>query len=453
MGFPSLKYRRPEYVDKEQFRCDSSSTPEDEKPDGSVKSGRSETPYGIPDALTFDRIMSGGTCPPCTIRDFMNYLIYIEHAAENLQFFLWYCDYVKRFNEANTSDTQLSPEWTQAMEDEATAKIQKDAAEKTKRLPRAAAIFQGTDFEKGPLDVAVMNNDPFSTPPGTPRDKEASSFLSGSRITSYGAQAHDAFSAAGATQPFTIQPFRAEINRVISTYIIDGSPRQLNLSDREQRGVIQALAYTTHPSALRSVVRSVKNMLRRQAHPNFIRWSICNGNPARASFAKALGIGLIVCATIGAFLLTLSSAARGWRALFAIGWVVGISTLIAAYKGMCVVLHGLHHRHVRPWELFDSPSSSSSPVAEPGLEEQEKGVKGDSFDSFGSSNSYEDEPWVVRYKRRGIVRKIFDREVWIQEPALRQIQDVIFVQSMLAALLGAGVLTAVFVAVPAGNFF
>ncbi|KAI0838183.1 hypothetical protein F5Y06DRAFT_287321 [Hypoxylon sp. FL0890] len=451
MSLLSLKYRRPEYVDMEQFRRDNNSTPGSEKTDGSLKSGRSDTPYGIPDALTFDRIMSGGTCPPCTIRDFMNYLIYIEHAAENLQFFLWYRDYVKRFNEANTSETRLSPEWTQAMEDEATAKIQKDVVEKMRKQPRAAAIFKGTDFEKGAAEVVVAISDPFSTPPGTPSDKYAPSFLSGSRITSHGEQAYDAFSAAGATQPFTIQPFRAEINRVISTYIMEDSPRQLNLSDRERKCLVQALAYTTHPSALRSVVRSVENTLRRQAHPNFIRWTICNGNPARVLFAKGLGIGLIACATIGAFILTLSSSGRGWRALFAIGWVIGIATLIAAYKGMCVVLHGLHHRHVRPWELFDSPSPS--PTDESELEEQGKGAKGNSFDSFGSSNSYEDEPWVVRYERRGIVRKVFDREVWIQEPALRQIQDVIFVQSMLAALLGAGVLTAVFVTVPAGNFF
>ncbi|KAI1140667.1 hypothetical protein F5Y05DRAFT_410515 [Hypoxylon sp. FL0543] len=450
MGLLSLKYRRPEHVDKEQFRRDNSSISGSEKTDGSLKLGRSESPYGIPDALTFDKIMSGGTCPPCTIRDFMNYLIYIEHAAENLQFFLWYRDYVKRFNEASASNTQLSPEWTQALEDETAARIQKDAVEKMKKQPRAAAIFKGTDFEKGAAEVVVTISDPFSTPPETPGDKDAPSFLSGSRISDCRAQAHDAFSAAGAILPFTIQPFRAEINRVISTYIMDDSPRQLNLSDRERKAVVQALAYTTHPSALRSVVRSVENMLRRQAHPNFIRWSICNGNPARVSFAKGLGIGIIACATIGAFILTLSRAGRGWRALFAIGWVVGIATLIAAYKGMCVVLHGLHHRHVRPWELFDCPSPSPT---ESELEEQGRGSKGNSFDSFGSSNSYEDEPWVVRYERRGIVRKIFDREVWIQEPALRQIQDVIFVQSMLAAVLGAGVLTAVFVAVPAGKFF
>jgi len=238
----------------------------------------------------------------------------------------------------------------------------------------------------------------------------------------------------------TIQPFRKEIDRVIATYIMDGAPRQLNLSDRERKVALHALAYTTHPSALREVSKLAESILRRQAHPNFIRWSICNGNIARVFFARALGISLIVISTVIALVLTLSRLGRGYRALAAIGWVLGIATLIAAWKGMCVVLHGMHHHHVRPWELFVS--------------EEDAGDLGKrSFDSFGSSNSYEEEPWVIRYKKRNIIRKIFDREVWLQEPALRQIQDTIFVQSMLCALLIAGVLTAIFVAVPGGNLF
>jgi hypothetical protein len=155
-------------------------------------------------------------------------------------------------------------------------------------------------------------------------------------------------------------------------------------------------------------------------------------------------VGSILLATVGAIILTLSHAGRGWRALFAILWVVGIATLITAIKGMCVVLHGLHHRHVRPWELFaDDDTNSVEMLCESKA----------TFDSFGSSNSYEDEPWIVKYDRRFYVRKVFDREVWIQEPALRQIQDTIFLQSMLSALLGAGILTVIFVAIPAGNFF
>lgn len=107
---------------------------------------------------------------------------------------------------------------------------------------------------------------------------------------------------------------------------------------------------------------------------------------------------------------------------------------------MCVVLHGMHHRHLRPWELFEDHK------AEPDLEKT-------SFDSIVSNNSYEEYPWVAKYEKRNIVRKIFDREVWIQEPALRQLQDTIFIQSVIGALLLSAILVAIFVAVPKGGYY
>ncbi|KAI1323939.1 hypothetical protein F5Y16DRAFT_382347 [Xylariaceae sp. FL0255] len=448
MGLLPLNYRRPEYVDDEKMgwrgRNGSSF---DEKSASSLKSGQSGTASGIPDALAFDKIINGGTCPPCTIRDFMNYLIYIEHSAENLQFFLWYRDYIKRFAEAPMSETQLAPEWTQAMQDETIAKIQRDNIDKTKReAPIAAEMFKGTDFEKAhEISVEGRGGDPFSTPPRSSAGDDAS-LSSQSHAATYQSHAQDTFISAGAKLPFTIQPFRTEINRVITTYIADDAPRQLNLSSREQKAVVQALSYTTHPSAFLTLARTIETTLRKQAHPNFIRWTICNGNPARVTFARGLGVSTVLLATIGAIILTLSGAGRGWRALFAILWVIGIATLITAVKGMCVVLHGLHHRHVRPWELFLDEAGANDSV-----EQLCQGQR--SFDSFGSGNSYEDEPWIVRYDHRFYVRKVFDRQVWIQEPALRTIQDTIFLQSMLCALMGAAVLTAIFVAVPAGNYF
>jgi hypothetical protein len=220
---------------------------------------------------------------------------------------------------------------------------------------------------------------------------------------------------------------------------MDGAPRQLNMASWEQKAAVHALSQTTHPSALRSLFKTVDSSLRRQAHPNFVRWSICNGNPPRVFFARFLGILLIVVGFAIAIPITLSTLGRGYRALAAIAWVLGSSTLVAAYKGMCVVLHGLHHRHVRPWELF--------------IQEDGEDLGQRSLDSFGTGNSYEDEPWVVKYEKRNIVRKVFDREVWIQEPALRQIQDTIFVQALLASVLFGGVLAAIFVAVPGGYMY
>jgi hypothetical protein len=69
------------------------------------------------------------------------------------------------------------------------------------------------------------------------------------------------------------------------------------------------------------------------------------------------------------------------------------------------------------------------------------------------SNSYEDEPWVATYGKRNIIRKIFDRETWIEEPALRQIQDTIFIQALLGAFVVSAVLVGIFCAVPHGYLF
>ena len=103
----------------------------------------------------------------------------------------------------------------------------------------------------------------------------------------------------------------------------------------------------------------------------------------------------------------------------------------------------MHHRHLRPWELFAEDDDESSHF------EMGKG----SLDTLGSSNSYEDQPWVAKYEKRNILRKVFDREVWIQEPALRQIQDTIFLQSLLAALILTAISVGIFVALPKGNFY
>ena len=235
------------------------------------------------------------------------------------------------------------------------------------------------------------------------------------------------------------------------------------MSGREHQALLKALAYTTHQSAFREVINNVEHTLRQQAHPNFIRYAICNGNRPRVIFARGLGVFLIIAGIVTDILLTLSSAKRAWRVLPIILLILGVSTLIAAWKGMCVVsitiiislyrksnitsqvLHGMHHRHVRPWELFMDEDEMPEKTSDEFSRRTSIGIE--SLKS-NSSNSWEDEPWVEKYKKRNIIRKIFDRETWIEEPALRQIQDTIFVQSLLGALLVSAIIVVIFVAVP-----
>ncbi|CAN9395073.1 unnamed protein product [Alternaria alternata] len=446
----SLSYRRPERVPRPGTASTNSSEHQRRSIHESVKSGSSGMSNGIPEALSFDTIIAGGACPPCTVRDFMNFLKYIELSAENLQFFLWYRDYVKRFNALPESERVLSPEWTGEKNSDA------------KNVPAnfnadAAAILKGTDFanEGKVAESEKGSNNPFFTPPRTPTSVEPAgreysldsydeSMTTGK--VDHTQRAAGAFDNAGLKwKPLSVQPYREEINRIISIYIADNGSRQLNLSSKERTALLHALQNTTHPSAFSDIITTVEWSLRCQAHPNFIRWTICNGNRPRVIFARGLGIFGIVAGLIVAIILTLSSAGRAWRVISLIGFFIGSSTLIAAWKGMCVVLHGMHHRHLRPWELFASDD-----------EPQSYDIKSDSFqsiDSHASSNSWEDEPWVARYEKRNVIRKVFDREVWVQEPALRQIQDTIFIQAIIGALIISAVAVGIFCAIPKGNYF
>lgn len=78
-----------------------------------------------------------------------------------------------------------------------------------------------------------------------------------------------------------------------------------------------------------------------------------------------------------------------------------------------------------------------------------------SLDTFGSANdSYlSAESWVQRYKRKNLVRKVFDKTVKVQDGTLSVMQDKIAMQAQIWALLWTVGLTVGFTAIPKGNFY
>ena len=102
----------------------------------------------------------------------MNYLKYIEHDAENLQFFLWARAYREKFDKLPDSERRLSPEWTQAHAD---SDGNQTAAKPFKVSADTAAALKGTGLDTAPrvtevpatFDSAEKVN-PFYTPPRTP---------------------------------------------------------------------------------------------------------------------------------------------------------------------------------------------------------------------------------------------------------------------------------------------
>ena len=134
----------------------------------------------------------------------MNYLIYVEHAAENLQFFLWFRDYVKRFSELPDNIKILSPQANAEKLEAETAKSPRipNSASKT-----AAIIFKGTDFATPRVVTTEKSYNPyFESPLETPAEEQPGSFgpwddtsttsLYGSRKADTRQAVADAFEAA-----------------------------------------------------------------------------------------------------------------------------------------------------------------------------------------------------------------------------------------------------------------
>ena len=128
----------------------------------------------------------------------MNYLKYIELAAENLQFYLWLRSYTKRFDSLPASEKALAPEWVPEHESDTPARSKGVSAD-------AAAIFQGTDFAS---DARVDRPNPFNTPPHTPNgdaqreageslDSYPASMTTGGGRTDHILRANGAFEGAG----------------------------------------------------------------------------------------------------------------------------------------------------------------------------------------------------------------------------------------------------------------
>lgn len=108
----------------------------------------------------------------------MNYLKYIEHDAENLQFFLWARAYIEKFNRLSTHEKSLSPEWM-PLQTEVENIATQARARQMKLSPDTASALKGTGLESSPkiMEIPPTEQDnPFiSRTPSS--EKEPSSLI------------------------------------------------------------------------------------------------------------------------------------------------------------------------------------------------------------------------------------------------------------------------------------
>ncbi|KAL8639637.1 MAG: hypothetical protein Q9228_003348 [Teloschistes exilis] len=406
----------------------------------------------IPPDLSFERIISNKALPPCSLQDFIDYLAYVTNDAENLQFYLWLVDYHQRFRNAPSEETALSPKWNF---DDLHSSPRNSGNSGYTNVPcsdKTLSVLGINDFdaiEEEDISNASLLEDrpsPYTAALGT---------LKFSELPLNEAKPLEGSSRRSAST----QPFRVEINRIITHYIAPGSPRELNLSHKDRAAVLYALRRTTHPSAFLPIKKVLDMTLRNQSHPNFVRWSICNGNKPWTIFLRTFAVCNIAIGFAIAILLTLSHASRWYRMLAAFEWWFGITNLIAAYQGLCVLLLRRHTREIRPWEIDEQGRRYGSSDEEVGLRhskilyEQTKSRWPVKMELFGPPNTWDHKNWMDRYGVKSIFKKTFEKEVPTQEHGLHFMQNKIVRQAEAWALIITIPLTIFFTALPKGNLY
>lgn len=161
----------------------------------------------------------------------MNYLRYIEHSAENLQFFLWFRDYSARWAQLPASEKALSPEWSREQAETAFAA---NAPVRPKRENAdVTAALKDTDFTDGSKVYVADKTDPFGTPSKSSEDEKMRDHMSdhgSSNVQTLGYSTHEsiadqAFQDAGLKWKPCKSPAIFASAKAVSTNNLAQSPR------------------------------------------------------------------------------------------------------------------------------------------------------------------------------------------------------------------------------------
>ncbi|KAF3208273.1 hypothetical protein TWF106_011506 [Orbilia oligospora] len=367
---------------------------------------------GIPAKLSFDRVVSGYTSAPCTLEDFSRYLRFsnMNDHADALQFFVWVRRYSKRFETSLTStEKSLSPPWEN--------------------------VSPALNFDSS---SQVSINYP------------SSNNSSKADLSQVG------FGDDIVLEPFTIQPFRAEVDRVSSLYLVPNSPLFLPLTAKEKAATMTALNRTTHPSAFTPALISIELSLRSTAHPSFIRHSLSNATHTRLSFISVIAFTLTILSIFALILLTLSRLSRWYRLITYLFLFPGLNIIANARRGLCLLLVVLGiARNLSPWEVYAVDDRESFEAGAGGKSEIEVGISEIDAELEGKVKDEETRiRWFVKeYDNRPILSRVFEKRVPVKDPEIRHLQLSMIVQN---AIISFGITTAIeiiFVVLPRGHLF
>lgn len=229
------------------------------------------------------------------------------------------------------------------------------------------------------------------------------------------------------------QPFRAEIDRVISAFFVPGAPAELNVTGAIQRRIRQEAAKTTHPELFAEAKRHVFDTMQKSSFPEFSKLAASNINHEKKVFWLCVGATDFMLGLMVYLLCILLKAGRGWRC-FGIPFTwFGCMQFYSATKDLCFQVYGRAARQLYPWELLADDKSFNISTADIDF--------GDSSNGSGID---------MRDVKKSLLprSKIFEKEKVIEDPTIKAIQRRRWLETYIVATTVAACVIAICLAVP-----
>lgn len=421
----------------------------------------------LPSELSFEHVVKNTVPSPCSLGEFMDFLVYEDLNTELLQLFIWYCDYIERWSELSPQQKSLSPPWEPARQ-----RGQKGPAAQTHRRDGSDRLNQILNI----MEVVNARKHPNWTLRGGVETGADSGTASKSpsilSVPAAAARRADPFATKNdAQQTHTAlplnsnpidkqpsdqrQPFRDEVNMIIKQYITDQAPRRLKISDDDLAACQKAASLTTHPSALLRAFTAAEDLLKSDCFPRFAHSSQRNANKPRLIFVRVIALTVIMIGFLANQVLVLSSLSQFYRVLSIILWWPSFTALIAAIQGLCPLLQFRNLRQLRPWEQgqlgedgddheLNSAAEVTTHISSDNDRRRSKQVwpgsvirvtsrlsssrnddplRKPSMQTFGPANKYRRRAFVKAYQSKTIARKIWDDAVKTRNRNIKMLQD------------------------------
>ncbi|KAK6538453.1 hypothetical protein TWF694_010038 [Orbilia ellipsospora] len=249
------------------------------------------------------------------------------------------------------------------------------------------------------------------------------------------------------------QPFRTEVDRITQMYLAPLSPFELNLSGRDRKQVLNALATTTHPSAFKTVLPQVEQSLRQQSHPNFVRHALSTANKGRILAMRWGGFILILVAVALAVGLSMGKVPRAVRIIIPVFIMFfGVCSMLDGQRSVCLVLLTFGVRDRFAWET-ETDCEGENAIIECDLEKAST-ICFDIFD--GPIPQDEDrEVNIKKFEERGFLSHVLFgwKRLRGLDPEVQRLQRLIVFQNVGISLMVAGILAIILAVTPTANMY